>query len=108
MTVYSDGSITAFSWLGRICAFASRSWRGSVIYRAFTSDGLIGKSLCGRTICRTASWAVGRKYDLLVFVLAAYGIIDVVFRKLNATLGSVWDEMFLDTPCSHVHFQVDS
>lgn len=85
----------AFSWLGRICAFASRSWRGSVIYRAFTSDGLIGKSLCGRTICRTASWAVGRKYDLLVFVLAAYGIIDVVFRKLNATLGSVWDEMFL-------------
>ena len=28
-------------------------------------------------------------------MLAAYGIIDVVFRKLNATLGSVWDEMFL-------------
>ena len=85
----------AFSWLGRICAFVSRSWRGSAIYRAFTSDGLIGRSLCGRTVCRTASWVVSRKYDLLVFVLAAYGIIDVVFRKLNATLGSVWDEMFL-------------
>ena len=85
----------AFSWLGRVCAFVSRSWRGSAIYRAFTSDGLIGRSLCGRTVCRTASWVVSRKYDLLVFVLAAYGIIDVVFRKLNATLGSVWDEMFL-------------
>lgn len=85
----------AFSWLGRVCAFVSRSWRGSAIYRAFTSDGLIGRSLCGRTVCRTASWVVSKKYDLLVFVLAAYGIIDVVFRKLNATLGSVWDEMFL-------------
>ncbi len=85
----------AFSWLGRVCAFVSRSWRESAIYRAFTSDGLIGRSLCGRTACRTASWVVSRKYDLLVFVLAAYGIIDVVFRKLNATLGSVWDEMFL-------------
>lgn len=85
----------AFSWLGRVCAFVSRAWRGSAIYRAFTSDGLIGQSLCGRTVCRSASWIVSRKYDLLVFVLAAYGIVDVVFRNLNATLGSVWDELLL-------------
>ncbi len=85
----------AFSWLGHVCAFVSRTWRGSAIYRAFTADRIIGNSLCGSMICRFASWLVNRKYDLLVFVLAAYGIVDVICRKLNATLGSIWDESFL-------------
>lgn len=86
---------SVFSWLGYVCTFVSDAWRGSAIYRVFTSDGLIGNSLCGRTVCRSASWLVNRKYDLLIFVLAAYGIIDVICRNLNAVLGSIWDESFL-------------
>lgn len=84
-----------FSWLGYVCTFVSDAWRGSAVYRAFTSEGMIGNSLCGRTVCRSASWLVNRKYDLLILVLAAYGIIDVICRNLNATLGSIWDESFL-------------
>lgn len=35
------------------------------------------------------------RYELAVFVLAAYGVADTVLRAVSDTLGSVWDELFL-------------
>ena len=95
-----------FGWIHDFCAghfgFIRAAWRGwtgawrnSLIYRGFTGQGALGTSFCGSSLSRAAGWTVSRKYDLAVFVLAAFGIVDTVMRKLNGTLGSVWDELFL-------------
>ena len=34
-------------------------------------------------------------YEVAVFILAAFGVIDTVLRAIGGTLGSVWDELFL-------------
>lgn len=84
-----------FAWFGRFCRTLAAAWRSSLICRAFAPQTVLGKSLCGSAVRNTASWFAERKYDLPVLVIAAYGIIDVVLRKINGTLGSIWDEAFL-------------
>lgn len=84
-----------FAWVGGIWDFCVRAWRGSFYYGLFAGDGIVARSACGRTVCAASSWAAERKYDLFVLVLAAYGIVDVMLRALNATVGSIWDECFL-------------
>jgi O-antigen ligase len=80
---------------GNIRRVFSAAWKNSLIYRSFTSGTVLSESICGRAAVSFVSWLAVRKYDLLIFVLAAFGVIDVVLRKISGTLGSVWDEMFL-------------
>ena len=35
------------------------------------------------------------RYEVAVFILAAFGVIDTVLRAFGGILGSVWDELFL-------------
>ncbi len=84
-----------FAWVGRLCSILAASWRGSIFCRAFSEETILGKSVCGSAVRNTAAWFGARKYELPVLVIAAYGIIDVVLRKVNGTLGSIWDEAFL-------------
>lgn len=35
------------------------------------------------------------RYEVAIFVLAAFGVVDTLLRAVNGTLGSVWDELFL-------------
>ena len=34
------------------------------------------------------------RYEVAVFILAAFGVIDTVLRAFGGALGSVWDELF--------------
>ena len=89
------GAAARLGVLKKSGAFLKNCWKESLLCRAFTRENCLSTSLCGRGIRFTAGWTVARGWELAVLVLAAYGIIDVVLRRISGTLGSVWDELFL-------------
>lgn len=58
--------------------------------------GILGPvALLGLIAVLIGTSVVLLKYDVAIFILAAYGVVDVLLRNFSDFLGSVWDEMFL-------------